>query len=129
MQTAQQEVKPVRVLEFEVHSHDIGRNTTVRLGTKWLHRVEPGDSLILREVAKTEADGTPAKRLPDISAIVVSVWCGLFEDVTDDMLSKEHDFECRIRSGLFEKLKAVYGDAIPNGEDFVVTVVEYEVPR
>ena len=101
---------PLPVLEFAHAVFLDGRNTTVRLGIRWL--------------------GVPAARLRladgSLSPLVtLETGQRVFRDLDEAALRFEHDPDCRTPAGLFARLSIHYPDF---SEDEVVTLCHFSWP-
>ena len=103
----------VATLEFVNLAFKDGMNVTVRNGDKWLHRVKPGDRVLLAETGKAP--------LWDAQNRVLGVLYGSLDEIPSAVLKFEHDPACRTKKGLARVLDEIYGPAPHNHR--MVTVI------
>lgn len=100
--------QPMPILEFSNPMFHAGTNLTVRRGRKWCGR----------SFATIIVNGCEIN-VPITTRTVV------FKELTDDMLSYEHDPKCRTVEGLFMEMCRVYKGFKLNEE---VTLVSFKLP-
>jgi hypothetical protein len=101
-------------LEFLNPVFNEGLNVTVRNGDKWLHRVKPGDRVLLAKTGETP--------VMDSQNRVVGVFFCSLDELPSSILRHEHDPACRTKAGLRKCLDETYGPS-PNGHRMVTAIV------
>jgi hypothetical protein len=99
-------------IDFLHPTHHKGLNSTVRRGVR---NIKPGDTVELYETGAEE---------PVCFGVVEAVHTLYMANVTDAMLSNQHDEETRTMAGLEQALDRAYGGVAP---DELVTIIEYWV--
>lgn len=92
-----------------------GENVTVRLGTKWAHKLEPGDRFSIRRSSDPQTEICEA-HLIGYRPIV-------FNQITEDMLVNEHDPECTTLLGLAKAMLQAYGEEF--NHDKTCTIIKF----
>lgn len=109
----------VNNLEFIDPEFHKGLNTTVRLGEKWMSRVDIGDAVWLVDVNAPGKDSIVGSG--DIKGKMVVP----FMYIPQDLLMFEHDSSCKTLAGLYRAMKRAYKDRF--NENSICTVLLFEM--
>lgn len=100
-----EEDKKLKPLLFEnLEFLENSDNSTVRLGAKWVDRVNVGDMV---PIAPADEPGQLVG-----SVGISGIWCGPLCDIPSKYLLTEHDESCRTTSGLLQTMQEIYGSSV-----------------
>jgi hypothetical protein len=105
----------VHVLQFLNPEVKDGENVTVRLGTKWANKLEPGDRF---QIVKTGKEDVVV-----CEACLIGFQPIVFNQITEDMIVNEHDSACRTLLGLAKAMFQAYGKEF--NHDKICTVIKF----